>query len=271
MSSPEGLDAVRELFGSDADRYDARHYGTGHRTFIGDRQRLLSDVLASLGLPPGAAVLDVACGPGHFLHAAVTAGAEATGLDRSRDMLRTSAARLGARARLIEGDAYSLPFGDGTFDLVNCSGLIEYLPEPVPMLREFRRVLKSGGRAMVSSTNRRSPALLLEPLVGVVRRSGVLRRLAKAARLSADEVSLRERRFDMHFHTPGRLAALMAEGGFAQPELHYCHLQFFPHPIDRLLPRLTTACVNLTDRVLGVAPLRAFAEGLVVVGQQPPE
>lgn len=256
---------VRKLFGSDAERYDARHYGSRYRTYIGDRQRLVNRVLGELGLPAGASVLDVACGPGHFLEAAVKAGVAPVGLDSSADMLRTSGLRLGTRAKLILGDGLALPFPAGSFDLLNCSGLIEYIREPLPLLREFRRVLKSGGRALVSSTNSLSPAFALAPLINLVRRSSLAGRLVRAMGLPFDEVSLKGRAFRLTFHSPGALARLLETAGFARVDMRYCHLQILPHPLDNLLPALTTACATLMDPLLGVAPARHFAEGLLAV------
>ena len=263
--------AVRELFGSDAGAYDARQYGVRYRTFIADRQKLVSQVFRSLALPAGASVLDVACGPGHFLLEATTLGFAPVGIDSSGDMLRTAGTRVGAGARLVRGDAAALPFASGRFDAVNCSGLIEYIPEPTPLLRELLRVLKPGCHALVSSTNRLSPALVLEPLVDAVRKSPIARAVVRGLRLPFDEMSLRERRFRLTFHTPGRLTALLSGAGFESPEVRYYHLQLLPHPFDRLAPGAATACVAVTDRLLSVRPWRLFAEGLLGVARRPGE
>jgi ubiquinone/menaquinone biosynthesis C-methylase UbiE len=260
---------VRELFGSDASAYDARQYGARFRTFIADRQKLVSQVYRDLALPAGALVLDVACGPGHFLLEAASLGAVPVGIDGSGDMLRAASARLGEGAHLVAGDAEALPFEDCCFDVVNCSGLIEYIPEPTPLLREILRVLKPGRRALVSSTNRLSPALILKPLTDAVRRSPVTRRVIRGLRLPFDDMSLRERRFRMSFHTPGRLISMLSGAGFGRTELHYFHWQFLPHPLDRIAPSLATACVTLTDRFLSVRGLRVLAEGLLAVAQRP--
>lgn len=268
MSRPDTTRAVRELFGSDADRYDHRHYRSRHRTYIGDRQQLVARMLRSFALPAGARVLDVACGPGHFLLAATQAKLQAIGIDSSRDMLRTSASRLGPRSRLAQGDAAALPFETGTFDLVNCSGLIEYIPDSGTMLREFHRILKPNGRAMVSSTNRHAPALVLLPLMDALKRSALVHRVVRLLRLPVDEASLQERSFKFTFHTARELAADLSNAGFARIETHFCHLQLLPHPSDHIVPWATTACVNFTDRFLTVRPLRALSEGLLAVGQR---
>jgi len=269
MASRDDTDAVRELFGSDADRYDTRHYRSRHRTYIGDRQKLVTRLLMSFSLPAEARVVDIACGPGHFLLAAKQASFKVVGIDSSPDMLRASGIRLGAGALLARGDATMLPFDSGTFDLLNCSGLIEYIPEPGGMLREFRRVLKPGGRAMVSSTNRIAPALALLPVMDALKRSTTVRRAIRALRLPVDEASLRDRGFEFTFHTPAKFSTIMADAGFVDLAMHYCHLQLLPHPLDHMVPAVTTACVNLTDRFLGTRPFSALAEGLLAVGRRP--
>ncbi|ORB78429.1 MULTISPECIES: class I SAM-dependent methyltransferase [Mycobacterium avium complex (MAC)] len=44
-----------------------------------------------------------------------------------------------------------LPMADETYDLVLCTQVLEHVPEPLPVLRELRRVLKPGGEAWVSA------------------------------------------------------------------------------------------------------------------------
>jgi len=261
--------AVRELFGSDAGAYDARHYGARYRTFISDRQEFVSRLFRDLGLPAGAPVLDVACGPGRFLEEAASLGLAPVGIDASGDMLRVAGTRLGPRARLVMGDAAVLPFESCAFDVVNCSGLIEYIPEPMPLLREVLRVLKPGKQALVSSTNRFSPAYILDPFANAARRSAVVRGVIRLLRLPFDDMSLRERGYRLTFHSPRKLASLMSNAGFEPPQVHYYHLQLLPHPLDRVAPAAATACIRVTDRFLSVRPLRILAEGLVVVARRP--
>jgi SAM-dependent methyltransferase len=47
--------------------------------------------------------------------------------------------------------AEALPFRDGQFDLVICTQVLEYLPEPARALEEIRRVLRTGGSALISA------------------------------------------------------------------------------------------------------------------------
>lgn len=44
-----------------------------------------------------------------------------------------------------------LPMADETYDLVLCSQVLEHIPDPLPVLREIKRVLKPGGQAWLSA------------------------------------------------------------------------------------------------------------------------
>jgi ubiquinone/menaquinone biosynthesis C-methylase UbiE len=268
MNSSDHGKGVREVFKQDANRYDDRQYRKGQRTLIADRQTLVARMLRQLGLQPGARVLDVACGPGYFALDAASLDFRPVGIDSSPDMLRTARARLEGRAQFVQGDAEALPFASASFDAVNCSGLLEYLPDPVPAMREMQRVLKPGQRAMIASTNRLSPALLLEPVIDATRRSAVARGILRRLPLPFDEASLRERKFRLTFHTPDELQAMMTAAGFERPELHFYHLQLLPHPLERLTPRIASAIVRMSDNWLASAP-RRFAEGLLAVARRP--
>jgi ubiquinone/menaquinone biosynthesis C-methylase UbiE len=80
------------------------------------------------------------------------------GIDLTPAMLRLArwrARRAGTAShwRLQEGDAYDLPFPAGTFDLAFSSYVFDLLPEAdfVPVLREFARVLRPGGRIVLAA------------------------------------------------------------------------------------------------------------------------
>ncbi len=51
------------------------------------------------------------------------------------------------------GDARALPFKEGLFDLVLCSEVLEHLPEPEKAINEIRRILVSGGLAIITTPN----------------------------------------------------------------------------------------------------------------------
>lgn len=55
--------------------------------------------------------------------------------------------------RTLVGDAFALPFADGTFDAVIIGEVLEHLPVPDSVLSELRRVLQIGGSLIVTTPN----------------------------------------------------------------------------------------------------------------------
>jgi SAM-dependent methyltransferase len=99
----------------------------------------------------GRRILDAGCGSGPLFAALRDRGAIMTGIDKSTGMLELARRRLGDDADLQVADLGSpLPFRDGTFDDVTASLVLHYLEDWGPALTELRRVLKPGGRLIVS-------------------------------------------------------------------------------------------------------------------------
>jgi SAM-dependent methyltransferase len=108
-------------------------------------------ILALAGDVAGRRILDAGCGSGHLFAALRDRGAVVTGFDKSAGMLELARRRLGDGADLRVADLGSpLPFPDGTFDDVIASLVLHYLEDWGPALAELRRVLKPGGRLIVS-------------------------------------------------------------------------------------------------------------------------
>jgi SAM-dependent methyltransferase len=98
---------------------------------------LLEELLAPLG--PGARVLDVGCGTGWLAARLAQRGWRVTGLDPSAAMLERAAARL----PVVRGDGLRLPFADGAFDAVCVTAVLDFVDDPVALLREARRVART--------------------------------------------------------------------------------------------------------------------------------
>lgn len=114
-------------------------------------------LLARAALRPGERILDVAAGTGLVTFPAATAVGPAglvVGTDLSDSMV--ASLRAGAAARrlpwitALRMDAEALDFAPEAFDAVLCALGLMYFPDPVACLREMRRVLAPGGRAVAA-------------------------------------------------------------------------------------------------------------------------
>ncbi len=115
--------------------------------------RVVDALLAHLE-PRGARVLEVGAGSGRDSIALRERGARVVVVDYSPKALALIGAQ---RARGIErvcGDAFRLPFDDGTFDAVFHQGLLEHFRNPLDMLRENARILRPGGVLLVDVPQR---------------------------------------------------------------------------------------------------------------------
>jgi SAM-dependent methyltransferase len=99
---------------------------------------------------PGERVLDLGCGAGRFVAALRDAGADPVGVEIAESALaRASAVVPGADLRLLEPDG-SIPLEHGSVDLVWCSEVLEHVADGGHLLQEARRVLRPGGRILVT-------------------------------------------------------------------------------------------------------------------------
>lgn len=103
----------------------------------------------------GERVLDIACGTGIVARQAapwVGATGQVTALDMNPAMLtvaRQAPLTTGAVIQWQQGNAIDLPFADGVFDVTLCQHGLQFIPDRAAALREMRRVLAPGGRALV--------------------------------------------------------------------------------------------------------------------------
>jgi ubiquinone/menaquinone biosynthesis C-methylase UbiE len=108
-------------------------------------------MLSLAGDVAGHRILDVGCGAGPLSAALRDRGAIMSGFDVSAAMVELARRRLGEDADLTVADlAKPLPYGDAAFDDVVASLVLHYLEDWTEPLAELRRVLKAGGRLILS-------------------------------------------------------------------------------------------------------------------------
>jgi len=139
---------------------DAAAYDAMSRLFFGSFFGPIAADIAAVAeatSPEGARVLEVGCGPGHLsVRLARRHGLEMTGLDLDPAMIERARANADRtmdgevrRRSFVVGDVASLPFPDGTFDLVVSTMSMHHWTDPAAGLAEMARVLRPGARALV--------------------------------------------------------------------------------------------------------------------------
>jgi demethylmenaquinone methyltransferase/2-methoxy-6-polyprenyl-1,4-benzoquinol methylase len=151
IATPDGKRRyVRRLFATIANRYD---FITGFLSYGQDRKwkRKLIDLA---NLQASDRVLDLACGTGDLLFAAIPPARSGVGLDVTHRMLQLAQRRRNDRTALVTADMLALPFGDGHFTVVTTGYGLRNVPDLDHALREIYRVLAPGGRLLSLDFNR---------------------------------------------------------------------------------------------------------------------
>jgi ubiquinone/menaquinone biosynthesis C-methylase UbiE len=131
------------------------------------------EAIAAARLKPGAAILDVACGPGTLALMVAREAGEVHGIDFSVPMLdifRQHIERTGLKNITIQhGDAQTLPYADNTFDAAFSMFGLMFFPDRSKGFAEIYRTLKPGGTIAVTSWAPldRSPAMQI--MFGAIR------------------------------------------------------------------------------------------------------
>ncbi len=105
-------------------------------------------VIRSLGIEPGARVLELGVGTGLSLDA-YPHHCQVTGIDLAPEMLERAQDRVNRNGwrhiTLQQGDALNLAFADDTFDYVMAFHVVSVVPDPQRMMAEAQRVCRPGG------------------------------------------------------------------------------------------------------------------------------
>lgn len=176
----------------------------------------LSERVIAIARPePGDAVLDVACGTGiltrRLARSAGSAG-RVVGIDLNPAMIDVARTQktAGAPVEYRRGDGTALDEPDATFDAVYCQQGLQFFRDPSAGAREMRRVLRSGGRAVVATWRSLAHHPLFAALVD-----------AEAPHLRAFGVDITRAELEAPFSLGGAddLAALLRGAGFEDVEV----------------------------------------------------
>jgi SAM-dependent methyltransferase len=164
----------------------------------------------------------------------------------------------------IHANAEHLPFTDGAFDAIVCSEVLEHIRAPQIALAEMHRVLKPGGKLLLSTPSKLNEDLwdiVLTPAVWLGRK--VLRRRPTV-------LEGREEAFDLPWY-PAELRRALAGAGFDVAKFEQTglipHPHYFQYVPRKLLAPMIGAFEVLDARLGHVLP--AFAAHLLVAAEAP--
>ena len=142
---------IRKMFRFPAPAFIGHLLDSGYRRRIQPPEQLIK----RSGIKKGMQVLDLGCGSGAFTpFVARTVGekGEVYALDIQADMLEQLEKKLSKpenkdirNIKVIKGNAYKLPFDNGSLDLVYMVTVLQEIPDRNKALHEVKRVLKPGG------------------------------------------------------------------------------------------------------------------------------
>ncbi|MBX3363274.1 MAG: bifunctional demethylmenaquinone methyltransferase/2-methoxy-6-polyprenyl-1,4-benzoquinol methylase UbiE [Phycisphaeraceae bacterium] len=141
----------------------ARSYDLNNRLHSFGRDQAWRRAAVRAARPqPNDHVLDVACGTGDLTHAFARAGvARVVGADFTPEMLQLAEVKraklppkTGGLVSYVTGDAQALDFPDASFDILSIAFGIRNVADVDRALREFRRVLRPGGRVVILEFDR---------------------------------------------------------------------------------------------------------------------
>jgi len=135
--------------------FDARaiHYDNPVTAFIGEQELRAIRPL----VPPNSDVLDYGCGTGRTTLDHLRRRCRVTAFDLSPAMLaraREKAQQVGLTAEFVTDESQ---LARRTWPIVTCIGVLDYYPDPVPLLRALGQYLEPGGRLIVTFPNVLSP------------------------------------------------------------------------------------------------------------------
>jgi len=119
--------------------YEAWYHTTGKKA-ASQEKSLIKNLLSIYD--NAQTILEVGCGTGYFTSWMKTKGYMASGLDRSRAMIRE--AQKAHHLFCVQGDAIALPFPSQSFDLIIMITTLEFISDPLQALSESLRVARQG-------------------------------------------------------------------------------------------------------------------------------
>jgi ubiquinone/menaquinone biosynthesis C-methylase UbiE len=246
---------VKEYYEDEAYDYNKEFYEekSDYPTLI-YRQNYILDMIKEEKLPRASKILDVGCGPGELLLKLSEDYEHLTGIDIADEMITIANQKLeniSSNKNIVfeVGDIENLRFEDKTFDLIVCSGVIEYLKDDEGWMKEIKRTLKPGGYLIINITNKYSIRKWTSAPIEKLKSSKILLNLMNFIK----EKILRKGKihyfpFKPRLHSPNKFDSYLLENGFSKINHNYFDFAVLPTPFDTLFGFITIPLKKALER-----------------------
>jgi len=221
-------------------------------------------MLSALG-HDGGRILDLGCAAGSEVRSLRDRDFTVVGIDLSLDMLNRAQQKFSGEPRtwFCRSDAEVLPFASESMDGVVCLGLLEYVEDYTPTIREVHRVLRANGEAIFAVPTRWSAFMIgqqfAEHTIAPLWRLG--KRLLRRRGATTTQVPQHQR----NLCVPRRFRELLRNNGFRVGATQYS--AYLIYPLDRF-PSLNLKVSSLLRRLCHVPLLRGGASVYMVAAQK---
>jgi SAM-dependent methyltransferase len=201
-------------------RLEDRARADGKDAYFRLHRHRYAAILAALDAAPGARILEIGVTPGQFTQLLVESGYQVSGVDLNPAPRRSLWEQLGVEVRQANLEREPTPFADNLFDWVIFSEVIEHLVySPLPVLREFHRVLAPGGKLLITTPNE----LYAKSRLRAILRLLLWQSLATPAEFRQQMLLEGEARYTTHSrtYTMSELCWLVEQAGFRIAQRRY--------------------------------------------------
>ncbi len=141
-------------------------------------QELLETICNELEIKPGEKILEAGCGTGNLALKIKERGAEVIGLDNCQEALEIYKKK-DPNAKVVLADLREkLPFPDNYFDKIACNNTLYIIPKEKQLetLKEFYRVLKSGGKIVITNPHEKNKIskIYINSVMASFRKNGLI-------------------------------------------------------------------------------------------------
>jgi ubiquinone/menaquinone biosynthesis C-methylase UbiE len=137
------------------------------------------------------------------------------------------------KIHLQTGSVLELPFSEGAFDVVICSGLVEYLGDDEGWVKEVRRVLGANGILILNVTNSQAIRRWTLGPVTRLKQISLVRKIAAFFKTKVLRMgTLNHFPFSIRTHAPAQFDRFLEEKGFRKMEHRYFDFSILPYPFD---------------------------------------